>query len=57
MDVSGLIGLEGAALQRRLLGFEIAQIAHTMTAQAAVQPRAQGIRVQKLAHHRQQVIE
>jgi len=53
----GTYPLESAVLGAGLLGLEIAQIAHPMIAQTAIQPRALGIRVQKLPNQGQQVIQ
>jgi hypothetical protein len=44
-------------LRARLPGLQVAQIADAMPAQTAVEPRARDIRIQELAHHRQQVVE
>ena len=57
VDVTGLVGLEGAVLWLRGLGFQIAQIAHTMSPQAAVQPGTRGVWIKELAHNGQQVIQ
>lgn len=56
MQLAGFIGLDGAVLRLWCFGLQIAQVSYAMPTQAAVQPSAEGVRVQKLAHHRQQVI-
>jgi len=40
VDVSGLIGFEGAVFGLGFFGLEIALISHTMPSQAAIQTRA-----------------
>ena len=40
VDISGLIGLEATVLGAGGLDLQVAQIAHSVTAQAAIQPRA-----------------
>ena len=57
MDVSRLGRLEGALLRLLILGREIEQVANPVPTQAAVKAGAGNVRVQKLAHHSQQVIE
>ena len=57
MQVSGLVGLEAAALRPPRLDLKIAQVAHAMPTQAAVQTGARDMRVQELPHHGQEVIE
>lgn len=57
VDITGLASLESAVFRPGRLGLQVAQIAHTMPAKAAVEPRARDIRVQELPHHGQQVIE
>ena len=57
MDVSGLISPEGAVFWPGDLGLQISQVADAMTAQAAVQPRARGIRVQELTDDSQKIVE
>jgi hypothetical protein len=53
VDVSGLISLETAMLGAGLLSLEIAQVANPVPAQAAIQPGARDIRIQKLPNHGQ----
>lgn len=57
VDVAGLISLEAAVLGPRRLGLQVTQVADTMSAKAAVEPRARDMRVQELPHHGEQVIE
>jgi len=57
MDVPGFIGLESLVLRLWGLVLQIAQVAHPVPAQTAVQTGARGIRVEKLADHCQEVIE
>ncbi len=56
-DGTGFIGFEGAVLWPGRCCFQGAQGPHAMPTQAAVKARAGGIRVQELAHHRQQIIQ
>ncbi|CUH40984.1 hypothetical protein JSE7799_03725 [Jannaschia seosinensis] len=57
VEVARLVGLEGAVLRLGRLGLQVAQVSHAMPAQAAIQPRARGVRVQELPHNRQQIIQ
>ncbi len=57
VQIAGLVGLEGAVCRLRLLRLQRLQVAHPMTAQAAVEARARGTRVEELAHHGQQIIK
>jgi len=57
MDVSRIVSIEGAVLRLLFLGREIAQVSYAMPPQAAVQPGTRGVRVQKLPHHGQQIVE
>ena len=57
VQVAGLMGLEGLVGGLRGLGLEVAQVAHPVAAQAAVEPRARDVGVQELAHHREQVVQ
>lgn len=57
VQVTRLIGFEGAVLRLRRTGLQLAQVTHGMPAKASIQPRARDIEVQKFAHNRQQVIE
>jgi hypothetical protein len=44
-------------LRARRLGLQVAQVADAMPAQTPVETRARDIRIQELAHHRQQVVK
>ena len=60
MQIAWLIGLECLeclVLRPGRCRLQIAQIAHAMPPQAAVETRARDLRVQDLPHHRQQVID
>ncbi len=57
VDVFGLVGFEAAMLGAGILCLQIAQVAHVMPTQAAIQPRARDIRVQELPNHGQQIIQ
>jgi len=47
----GFVGCRGGG------GLEGVELAHTMAAQTAIQPRARGLAAEELAHHREQVIQ
>ena len=57
VDVTGFIGLEGAVFWPGFLGLQVTQVPHPMPTQAAIQPRARGVRVKELTDHGQQVVE
>jgi hypothetical protein len=57
VDVSGLISLETAVFGAGGLGLEVAQVAHAVPAQTAIQSGTRDIRVKELSNHRQQVIQ
>ena len=57
MQITGLVGLERLVLGRKRFRLQVAQIAHAMAAQTAVEAGARGLRVQELPHHREQVVE
>ena len=57
MNLAGLVGFEATVFWPSFLGLQVAQIPHTMATQAAVQPRARDIRVYKLMHDSQKIVE
>ncbi len=57
VQIAGLICLERLMLRTGIFRLQVVQIAHAMTAQAAVAARARDLRVQELPDRRQQVIE
>jgi hypothetical protein len=57
MEKTRLIGLERLVRLCGRFGPQGIEIAHAMAAQAAIQTRARNIGVEKLARHRQQVIQ
>lgn len=57
VQVAWLIGLEATVGRLGLLRLQRLQIAHTMAAQAAVEARPRDLWIEKLAHHREQVVE
>ena len=57
MDIPWLVSLEGAVLGLGSLALQLTQVAHPVPTQATIQPRARYIRVQKLPHHRQKIVQ
>ena len=51
------MSLETAVLWAGLCGLQIAQVAHAMASQTTIQPRARGMRIQKLPNHGKQIIQ
>jgi len=57
MQITGLVGFERLVLRSGRLRLQITQIAHAMPTQTAVEAGARNLRVQKLPHHRQQIVD
>ncbi|CAM4420544.1 hypothetical protein PARU111607_18005 [Palleronia rufa] len=57
MQIAGLIGPERLVRRLRRLWCEVAELAHPMSPQTAIQPGARDVRVQELANDGQQVVE
>ena len=57
MDVPGFQGLEGAMFWPGLLDLQVSQVLHSVTTQAAIQPRARDIQVQERTDDSQKTVE
>ena len=57
MQIARLICLEGSVCRLGFFRLQVAQVAHTMAAQAAIKTGARYMWVQELTHHREQVIQ
>jgi hypothetical protein len=57
VDVSGFVGFEATVFWSGDLGLQVAQVPHTVTTQASIQPRPRDIRVQELTNDSQKIIE
>lgn len=57
MQVAGLVGLEGLVRGPRRLRLQVLQPGDAMPSQTAIEPRARYVRVQELAHHREQIVK
>ena len=57
MQIARLICLEGRVCRLGFFRLEFAQVAHTMTAHAAIKTGARNMWVQELAYHGEQVIQ
>ena len=57
VQVAGLVDVEGAVRGLGFLRLQRPQVARPVATQAAVESRARDMRVEELAHHREQVVE
>ena len=57
VHIAWLVALEGLVSERRLLGLEGIEVAHPMTAQTPIQPRARDMRADEFSRDSQQVIQ
>ena len=57
VEVARLVDGKGAVLGLGSLRLQRPQVAHPVAAQAAIQPRARDLRVDELAHDRQQIVQ
>ena len=57
MQIARLICLEGRVCRLGFFWLQLAQVAHTMTAQAAIKTGPRNMWVQELAHHGEQIIQ
>jgi hypothetical protein len=57
VEIAGLIGLERFVRRLLSLRLKLTKISRPMSSQAAVKPGARDVRVHKLPHHGEQIVE